>query len=454
MHGLSDLYQVEHWPFSQSDIPPKSIWKSFKHLEQIPVSFAGSSVGLLLGQADAELLKVLESVSGDKGQPYATKHVLGWSLQGLCDEENKGPSTCLRTATGLQNNEDLGKGLEALYRAEFSDPNPDQKGDSQADKLWEQRVQSSICYKNDKLQIGLPFRDENAILPDNRSQALKSAQLLKIRLNRDQQLKQDYVNFMENMVSKGYLEPVPVQEKVGERGKVWYLVHHPVHHKVKKKLRVVFDCSRKFQGVSLNNILLQGPDLLNNLVGVLLRFREHPIAFIGDIEQMFLQIKVPQSHSDFMRIIWWESGDLDSTPKHYRLTCHTFGAISSPSIANFAVKRAADLAEEDSTAAKHTLAYGAYMDDVLCSSQSVENAYDILIAVRKAANAVGFNLRGIMSNSRQLLSKLPTNILSSHCQDLDIGNDALPQDRVLGVVWRADRFLFIQNQCAGVRIIH
>ena len=219
---------------------------------------------------------------------------------------------------------------------------------------------------------------------------------------------------------------------------VWYLIHHPVRHKVKKKLRVVFDCSRKFKDISLNDTLLQGPDLLNNLVGVLLRLREYPIAFVADIEQMFLQIKVPQSHSDFMRILWWKHGDLEHKPGHYRLTCHTFGAISSPSIANFAVKMAADLAEGDSDAAKRTLANGAYMDDVLCSSKSVKKAYDTHVAMDKAAGAVGFNLRGIMSNSRELLSMLPTDILSSQCKDLDISNDSLPQDRVLGVVWKAD----------------
>ena len=51
---------------------------------------------------------------------------------------------------------------------------------------------------------------------------------------------------------------------------------------------MVFDSSAQYDGVSLNNVLLTGPDLNNTLLGVLIRFRREAIAFIADIEQMFL----------------------------------------------------------------------------------------------------------------------------------------------------------------------
>ena len=56
------------------------------------------------------------------------------------------------------------------------------------------------------------------------------------------------------------------------------------------KIRVVFDCSAEYKGEALNKHLLQGPDLTNKLVGVLVRFRRDPVAVMVDIESMFLQV--------------------------------------------------------------------------------------------------------------------------------------------------------------------
>ena len=59
-----------------------------------------------------------------------------------------------------------------------------------------------------------------------------------------------------------------------EEGDAWYVPHHDVYHPHKPgKIRVVFDCSAKFVGLSLNSMLYKGPDLTNSFVGVLTRFR-------------------------------------------------------------------------------------------------------------------------------------------------------------------------------------
>ena len=83
---------------------------------------------------------------------------------------------------------------------------------------------------------------------------------------------------MELSLKKGYMERAPEKDSEETRGKVWYLPHHGVVHPQKDKLRVVYDCSAKYQGTSLNQELLKGPDLANNLVGVLTRFREGKVA--------------------------------------------------------------------------------------------------------------------------------------------------------------------------------
>ena len=86
--------------------------------------------------------------------------------------------------------------------------------------------------------------------------------------------------------------------------------------------------------------LLNGPDLLNNLVGILLRFRGGKIGIMADVEQMFHQIGVCEEDRDSLRFLW---RDLDETrpPDEYQMTVHVFGAVDSPCCANYALQRTA-----------------------------------------------------------------------------------------------------------------
>jgi hypothetical protein len=101
---------------------------------------------------------------------------------------------------------------------------------------------------------------------------------------------------------------------------------------------VVFDCSAKYRGTSLNDQLLQGPYLTNSLIGVLIRFRKGKIAFISDSEAMFHQVLVRPSDCDALRFLWWPNGNLDKPPEEFQMKEHLFGGASSLSCANFALR--------------------------------------------------------------------------------------------------------------------
>ena len=125
----------------------------------------------------------------------------------------------------------------------------------------------------------------------------------------------------------------------------------------------------------MNDQLLQGPDLTNRLVGVLTRFRQGPVAFMSDIDAMFHQVRIPEGQRDLLRFLWWPDGDLTKNLEEYQMNVHLFGAVSSPSCSNFALRRAADDAEKivDPETAD-VLRKNFYVDDCLRTEETSESA--------------------------------------------------------------------------------
>ena len=140
---------------------------------------------------------------------------------------------------------------------------------------------------------------------------------------------------------------------------------HGVYHKKKPgKIRVVFDYSAICDGESLNQQLIQGPELTNNLTGVL---------YPGDV--LSSQGGIIVNHRNYLRFLWWDNEDLKGDPVEYRMTVHLLGATSSPGCANFALKTTADQYEEEyGSEASNFVRRNFYVDDGLKSVPSVDQA--------------------------------------------------------------------------------
>lgn len=81
-----------------------------------------------------------------------------------------------------------------------------------------------------------------------------------------------------------------------------YIPYHGMcNPKKPDKLCVVFDCSAKYSDISLNKHLFPGPDTMYNLTGVLIQFRQRPIALMCDIEKMFHQFHVQEDDHNYRR---------------------------------------------------------------------------------------------------------------------------------------------------------
>ena len=199
---------------------------------------------------------------------------------------------------------------------------------------------------------------------------------------------------MEDLVVKGYAQKGPKEKVECKAGSSWYLPHHPVMHPRKpNKTQVVFDCTAKHGTAPLNNRLMQGPDLTNSLVGVLMRFRENGIALMADIEAMFYQACVSPEDSDYLHYLWWPEGDISKEPEEYQMQVHLFGGVSSPSCASFALRKCAeDNRGHYSTKAVNIVLRNFYVDDCLESIDGEDEAIHLATELHQILSKGGFRL--------------------------------------------------------------
>ena len=199
--------------------------------------------------------------------------------------------------------------------------------DNEPSLSWEDRkfldIMDRSIHKNESghWEMPLPFREEKPFMPNNRDQAFNRLIGLLRTFKRNPETEKDYLEFMEKVIDKGQASPVSPDELEAKPGKVWYLPHFGVRHPKKKSIRVVFDSSAEFNSVSLIKQLLPGPDLMNNLLRVLMRFRKENFAIMCDIEQMFFSFYVNSEHTDFLPFLWFRNNDPKQQIIEYRIIC-------------------------------------------------------------------------------------------------------------------------------------
>ena len=89
---------------------------------------------------------------------------------------------------------------------------------------------------------------------------------------------------------------------------------------------------------------IKGPDLLNSLFGVILHFRENPIAIAGDISKMYHMVSIPLADQHVHRFVWRNCETEE--PDTYVKMVLTFGDRPAPAMATTAMRKTATLKED------------------------------------------------------------------------------------------------------------
>ncbi|XP_043232395.1 uncharacterized protein LOC122386819 [Amphibalanus amphitrite] len=326
-----------------------------------------------------------------------------------------------------------------MFEADFRDEHTEKKV-SQEDRRFLRIMEENFHQRADKHFEGpLPLKDQNVKFPDNKKLALKRLFCLKRRLANDKKFSDDYNRFMADSFNKGYAERVPEDELGNDDGRVWFVPHHGVYHAKKGKIRVVYDCSAEYQGFSLNNSLLQGPDFINNLLGVIIRFRKDEVAISCDIQEMFNQVLVTEQHRDLLRFLWWENGDLSGEPVQYRMKTHLFGAVSSPACAMYALNATADTYEQKyGKEAADFVRHNFYVDDGLISVPDADTAARLAMDTIHLCADGGFKLNKFVSNDPSVVASLPPDSVSKAMTSVDVSLHHPTYEQALGLKWNTE----------------
>ncbi|XP_043241053.1 uncharacterized protein LOC122391322 [Amphibalanus amphitrite] len=434
---LPPTYTLKSIPVKSGDMASNDELKQWTYLQDIQLTRIDAEVGLLIGSNCPEVLQPLEVRRSENGGPFAVRTALGWVIQGpRRGYQAEAEEVKVNRIQAARENSDLHRSFIDLYNQDFRDHGSSvEVGLSREDQLWLKEVENGVRHVNGRYEIPLPLRNAGAF-PSNKQQAERRAEGLRKRMLQSEKYLTDYKKFVNELVERDYAEKVSKENRGAHLGRTWYMPHHGVYHPMKpQKIRVVYDCSASYKGVSLNDRLLQGPNLTSSLVGVLLRFRQEPFALMGDVEKMFYQVRVPVQDRSLLRFLWWAEGDLSQQLEEYQMNVHLFGAASSPSCANFALRRTAqdfgDLYRPD---VARCIERNFYVDDFLKSAATEDEAADIALQVRDCCARGGFNLTGFVSNSEKVMSRLPqADCALTRTMSLSCGTPS--SQRALGVQW-------------------
>ena len=197
------------------------------------------------------------------------------------------------------------------------------------------------------------------------------------------------------MTEMGFSRKLSEDELQKYEGPIHYVSHHAVVRPDKKStpVRIVFNSSASFQGHCLNDYWLKGPDLLNSLFGVLLRFRENVVAVCGDISKMYHRILIPEADQHVHRYLWRDL-QIDREPDVYVKTVLTFGDKPAPSMAQIALRKTAEMSEMEYPEAAKALKDNTYMDDICISVTSDSEAKKLTQEIDEVLTRGGFQVKG------------------------------------------------------------
>lgn len=421
-------------------LPAKTIIKQpWPHLKGLnladPSYFMPGSIDLLLGIKEYTEIIQQQYIKGPPGTPCAQKTSLGWILFGdICSQPQE------NTYTVMHHQIDVEDMLKSIWEVEVDSTRQLTKDEKLCEKIYEETTTRN---KEGRYIVKLPFKTNEPLSPEGNSKEIATRRflLLEKRFRKSPDLKKEYTRVIKDYIEQNHIEIIPERER--NIKKSVYLPHHAVvrNDKETSKTRVVFDASCKGNNnISLNDELLVGPQLQEDLRNLLMRWRTKQVGFVADIQQMYRQILVTKNDADYQRILWRQN-EYDDIHE-YRLLRVTFGTAPAPYLA---VKTLQQVAKDEGNLcplAAQVIKEDFYIDDLLSGADSTEEAVTIANEISDILEKGGFQLKKWSSNNIKFIQSIEESKRSANLK-IDLNLDGTI--KALGIVWNLNHDSFQYN---------
>lgn len=354
---------------------------------------------------------------------------IGWTVEGFFGRREEVPVSIARlNHLHCINFKELHRVVGDFIENENLGINPERAVlESHEKTLARKQLREGTRRLNNRYETRLLWRNEKRPGPCNRAYATSRLRSFERRMERAPHLRTRANEIIRGYRDKGYIEPV-----TGPTGG-WYLPLFAVESRT--KIRLVWDAAATTNGTSLNNMLLKGPDLNEPLWNILHRFREFKVAICADISEMFHRVQVAKEDRQYQRFLWRD--DPRDEIQEYEMTVMTFGAASSPTIAQYVKNTNAERFAERLPQAAVAVQKNHYVDDWLQSCSSEEDAATLAKQVQEIQLAAGFHMHKWTSNRPKLLATLGIHNATTEKTLQD-------NTKALGIRWNTptDSFLF------------
>ncbi|XP_049300629.1 uncharacterized protein LOC125774511 [Anopheles funestus] len=438
---LLDTRTVKALKLPSQKVKISDVITRYKHLTDIPLEDCqNDNPMIIIGLNNIVLFAALETRIGNPNEPIAVRSKIGWTVYGMDGGITKNNTFLNLHAIIPMNNRELHDVIRNQYQLEecvektYEVPVP----------IEEKRAMEILVKTTkrvgDRFETGLLWREDAHEFPDSYTMAEKRMNQLVKRIRKTPELFEKVTKMINEYLEKGYAHKItPAELKNYSSEKVWYLPINVVQNDKKPgKLRVVWDAAASVDGVSLNSMLLKGPDMLVPLPKIICRFREKPVAFGGDLKEMYHQIKIREQDKQAQRFLF--GTDVNGCSQVYVMDVATFGATCSPSSAQFVKNLNAREFAHKYPKASAAIIENHYVDDYFDSVNTIEEAVQLAKDVRYVHSKGGFHIRNWVSNTEQFLHEIGDRNSTSTVQ-LAVDKDTMC-DRVLGVVWKSTEDVF------------
>lgn len=239
-----------------------------------------------------------------------------------------------------------------------------------------------------------PWKGDPTTLPDNRRAVEATFLNTEKRLEREPEWKAAYREQIHDMVSRGAAVKVTQEEIDSWKGPKWYISHlvAPNPHSTTTPVRIVWNSSQEFMGISLNDLLYKGPHVLNQIRGVLLRFRTGLYAALGDVKKMYNSVWLEDKEVHLHRFLWRDNPE--EVIEVFAVVRVNIGDKPAGCIAQVAMRETANLPQFAAMVEeRRVVVEDSYVDDILTSHNDLQILEKITKGVEKILKAGGFSLK-------------------------------------------------------------